>query len=144
MKFVFISCFVFVSLDITGSPIHLKGSPSKMASHGSFCLASLALSVLLLSLAPPSEANSEVLIYKIESASTLNGYKISLQCSFGSGTSGERGIYREISGVKESLTNSSENAQRITFELEPRLEGYYFCRAGNVTSNRLLVLGKSK
>ena len=115
-----------------------------MASQSSFCLTALALSVLLLSLTPPSEANAEVYIYKIESASTLNGYKITLQCSFGSGSSGERVIYRQINNVNESITNSTENAQRITFTMEPRLEGYYFCQAGNVTSNKLKVLGKSK
>ena len=79
----------------------------------------------------------------MESASTLNGHKISLQCSFGSGASGDRILYREINNMTESITNNTENAQRITFVLEPRLEGYYFCQAGNVTSKKLLVLGKS-
>lgn len=113
---------------------------NEMASRSSFYLVALAL---LLSLAPPTEANSEVYIYKIESGSSLNGHKITLQCSFGSGTSGDRVFYRQVGDTIESITNSTENAQRITFELEPRLDGYYFCQAGNVTSNKLLVLGKS-
>ena len=140
-KFVFISCFVSLMHPGHHRFSHpLERLPIKMASQSSFCLAALALSVLLLSLTPPSEADSRVYIYKIESTSTLNGYKVRLQCSFGPGTSGERAIYRIINNTRESITNST----RITFELEPRLEGYYYCQAGNVTSNMLLVLGKSK
>lgn len=111
-----------------------------MASQRLF-QATLSLSILLL-LSDAQTDQGLVTLYKLESLSSLNVPTVQLQCSTASSVTGNKTFFREVNGVTEMVTGRTENTPVITFELRPNAEGYYYCQAGEVSSNRLLILGE--
>ena len=96
---------------------------------------------LLFLLASPL---SDVSLIKLESQSSINGLTVSLQCLVRFGVLGNRSYFRELNGQVEKVIpeDGSESTPLLTFVLTPNLEGVYFCRVGNTTSNRLELVGR--
>lgn len=120
-------------------------SPATMA-HQSF----LFLFTSLLLLLPLTHAANEpsVTLFKLESQSSINGLKVTIQCITSGSISGNRTFFRarELNSSDVERVRSLEgsgNEILLTFELTPMLEGYYFCQVGNLTSNKLPLVGKS-
>ena len=100
--------------------------------------------LLVVSLSHAQTSQNDVILSKLESQSSLNSHSITLQCSVDSSVAGNRSFFREIDNMGQRVVvGGVENSIRVTFELTPDVEGYYFCQVGNITSNRLLVVGKS-
>lgn len=114
-----------------------------MASQSLLQALSLLLVVVALSHAQTTSQN-QVTISKLESQSSLSSYVITLQCSIDNAVQGNRSFYRKVDNMTQRVVvGGVENSVRVTFELTPDVEGYYYCQAGNVSSNRLLVVCKS-
>ena len=100
--------------------------------------------LLVVSLSHAQTSQTEVIISKLESQSSFDSHVITLQCSVDSSVQGNRSFFREINNMTQRVVvGDNENSIRVTFVLTPEREGYYFCQAGNITSNRLLVVCKS-
>ena len=112
-------------------------------AHQSFLF---LLTSLLLSL-PLTLANEpSVTLFKLESQSSINGLKVTIQCITSGSISGNRTFFRarELNSSDVERVRSLEgsgNEILLTFELTPMLEGYYFCQVGNLTSNKLPLVG---
>lgn len=102
--------------------------------------------LLLLLLLPFTTCNeSSVNLFKQESLSPTSGLIVTLQCTLTGSILGNKTFFREINGNVDMIrsTDGSENVLLLTFELTPSLEGFYYCQVGNVTSNKLQLVGKS-
>ena len=100
--------------------------------------------LLVVSLSHAQTSQTQVIISRLESQSSLSSHTLTLQCSVDGSVAGNRSFFREIDNTTERLVvGGVENSIRSTFDLTPELEGYYFCQVGNITSNRLLVVCKS-
>ena len=107
-----------------------------------FLLTSLLLSLQLTHANEPS-----VTLFKLESQSSIDGLKVTIQCITSGSISGNRTFFRarELNSSDVERVRSLEgsgNEILLTFELTPMLEGYYFCQVGNLTSNKLPLVGK--
>lgn len=108
----------------------------------------LLLSSLLLLLPPLTSATEgSVTLFKLESQSSISGLKVTIQCTTSGAITGNRTFFRarDLDGTDAEIVRAfqgSGNELLLTFELTPKLEGYYFCQVGNLTSNKLPLVGK--
>lgn len=108
----------------------------------------LSYFISLLLLLPSARATEpSVTLFKLESQSSINGLKVTIQCTTSGPISGNRTFFRarDLDSSDVEIVRSSRGSGNdilLTFELTPKLEGYYFCQVGNLTSNKLPLVGE--
>jgi hypothetical protein len=115
-----------------------------MAHQSSFLI---ILSSLLLLLPLTHATEGSVNLFKLESQSSIDGLKVTIQCTTSGAITGNRTFFRsrDLDSTDVEVVRSSRgtgNDLLLTFKLTPKLEGYYFCQVGNLTSNKLPLVGK--
>ena len=106
----------------------------------------LIISSLLSLLLPLTHAQGSVTLFKLESQSSINGLRVTIQCTASGAITGNRTFFRarDLNSSDVEVVRSSQGSGNdilLTFELTPKLEGYYFCQVGNLTSNKLPLVG---
>ena len=103
-------------------------------------MAMLCALFLLVALTPLGYSDGAVMLQAISTSSEYHQDKVLLQCL---GESENVTIFRRIgnSSMVVTLFDGIPNVMGLTFILDHRTEGIYYCQDGNVKSQEVLLVG---